>query len=127
MDSSSRTLQPSLQKKQCFVEIQHSYQKWSPFTAQGRQCSTLFISVHFCVSLSCVKILDPVKSLQLLSLISILPCIKYLLITKESLLVQGQSVLKVPSKAKIIPQGTENHHKSHYLLVQGILSLLSVT
>lgn len=83
--------------------------------------------VHFSVSLSYGKILDPVKSLQPLSRILILPYIKYLLITKGGFLAQGQSVPKVPSKAKIIPQGTGNHHGSHYLLVQGTLSLLSVT
>lgn len=99
----------------------------SDLPSQGRQCCTLFITVHFFVSISCGKILDPVKSLQPLPRILILPYIKYLLITKGSFLVQGQSIPKVPSKAEIIPQGTGNHHKSHYLLVQGTLNLLSVT
>lgn len=75
----------------------------SDLPSQGRQCHTLFISVNLFVSLSCGKILDPVKSLRPLSRILILPYIKYLLITKGSFLVQGQSVPKVPSKAEIIP------------------------
>lgn len=99
----------------------------SDLPSQGRQGRTLFISVHFFVSVSYGKILDPVKSLKPLSRILILPYIKYLLITKGSFLVQGQSVPKVPSKAEIIPQGARNHHKSHYLLVQSTLNLLSVT
>lgn len=99
----------------------------SDLPPQGRQCHTLFISVHFFVSLSCGKILDLVKSLQPLSRNLISPCIKYLLITEGSFLVQGKSVPKVPSKTEITPQGTGNHHKSHYLLVQGTLNLLLVT